>query len=92
MTKGNRGEILCRAGVLAGVLAVILSATAGAATRIVHVGMGGTQFVDEVSGTSTSTIAVGDSVQWVWSAGTHSTTSGPCTTICTCPRGGLVIV
>ncbi len=57
--------------------------TALAATRIVHVGQGGTKFVDAVSGTSTSTIAVGDTVEWTWTAGLHSTTSGPCATTCT---------
>jgi plastocyanin len=55
------------------------SGSAAAATRIVHVGLGGTKFVDEVSGTSTSTIVMGDSVSWVWSGGFHSTTSGTCT-------------
>jgi plastocyanin len=39
---------------------------------------GGTRFVDEVSGTSTSTIPVGTTIHWVWVDGSHSTTSGPC--------------
>ncbi len=37
-----------------------------------------TSFFDPVSGTSTSTIPVGGAIQWVWSSGTHSTTSGTC--------------
>jgi plastocyanin len=46
--------------------------------HIVNVGEGGTNFVDSVSGTSTSTIQVGDTIRWVWVAGEHSSTSGPC--------------
>ncbi len=52
--------------------------------RIVDVGAGGSNaFVDQVSGNSTSAIAVGTTIQWVWVSGTHSTTSGTCTTTCT---------
>jgi plastocyanin len=48
----------------------------GAATRNVTVGMGGgLNFVDSVSGTSTTTISVGTSVKWSWASGFHSTTS-----------------
>jgi len=43
-------------------------------------------YVDSVSGTSTSTIHVGDTIQWVWSSGTHSTTSGACSAGCV-PNG-----
>jgi len=67
-------------------MAAILSglpAAALAATRAVHVGLGGSKFVDEISNTSTSTIAVGDTVQWTWSFGFHSTTSGTCAGTCT---------
>ncbi len=39
---------------------------------------GGTQFIDAVSGNSTSTITVGTTIHWVWGTGFHSTTSGPC--------------
>ena len=50
-----------------------------ATTWIVNVGQDGTNFVDQVSGNSTSTINVGDTIQWVWSGdGCHSSTSGPC--------------
>ncbi len=64
----------------ASVLICLFGASPGAAaaTRTVHVGMGGTNFVDEISGTSTSNIHTGDTIDWVWSAGTHSTTSGAC--------------
>jgi PKD repeat protein len=50
-------------------------------TRIVNVGLGGaTSFKDSVSGTSDTTIRVGDTVQWVFPSQTfHSTTSGVCT-------------
>jgi len=51
-----------------------------AVTRTVHVGQGGTNFVDEVSGTGVTTIHVGDTVKWVWE-GTdhHGTDAGTCT-------------
>jgi plastocyanin len=35
-------------------------------------------FADSVSGTSTTTIHAGETVQWIWASGTHSTTSGAC--------------
>ncbi|HSS43739.1 MAG TPA: hypothetical protein VLO07_00235 [Thermoanaerobaculia bacterium] len=46
----------------------------------VNVGQGGNNFVDSQSGTSTTTIRAGQTVQWVWVGGTHSTTSGTCCT------------
>jgi plastocyanin len=56
---------------------------ASAATWIVHVGRGGAYFVDDASGTSTTNVAVGDTVTWVWEGDMqHSVTSG------TCPAGG----
>jgi plastocyanin len=46
----------------------------------VHVGLGGTNFVDEKSGTSITTVAVGSTVTWVWEpSNNHGTTSGTCT-------------
>ncbi len=55
------------------------SCSTTATTWIVNVGQGGTNFVDQVSGNSTSTIHVGDTVHWVWvEGGSHSSTSGPC--------------
>jgi plastocyanin len=51
----------------------------GASTWTVHVGRGGAHFVDDVSGTSVTTIAVGDTVTWVWEGSMeHSVTSGTC--------------
>ena len=52
----------------------------GNITRNVSVGPGGvTVFRDEVSGNSTSTIRVGDTIRWSWAGGMeHSSTSGPC--------------
>ncbi len=35
-------------------------------------------FADSTSGTATTTIHAGDTVQWIWLSGTHSTTSGAC--------------
>jgi plastocyanin len=53
-------------------------------TRVVDVGPGGAMtFVDRVSGNSTTTINVGDTVNWVWVTDVHSTTSGTCTVTCT---------
>jgi plastocyanin len=49
----------------------------------VFVGQGGTMFVDSISGTSTTTINVGETVEWQWVAGLHSSTSGACTPSCT---------
>jgi len=43
---------------------VSLSSLSRAATRTVNVGQGGTNFVDQVSGTSTTVINVGDTVLW----------------------------
>ena len=53
-------------------------------TRTVDVGPGGSMtFVDRVSGNATSTINVGDTIEWIWQSGIHSTTSGTCTAGCT---------
>jgi len=51
----------------------------GAVTRVVNVGASGSNtFTDTVSSNSQSSIHVGDTVQWVFKAGPHSTTSGTC--------------
>ena len=63
--------------------ALLFVSVCSAATRTVNVGQGGNNFVDQVSGTSTTTINAGDTVQWVWQAGFHSTTSGTCSGTCT---------
>ena len=47
-------------------------------TRQVNVGQGGMNFVDQVSGDSTSTITVGTTVNWVWVSSTHSVEAGAC--------------
>jgi plastocyanin len=56
----------------------------GSMSASVNVGAagGGMVFMDQASGNSTSTIAAGGTVNWVWVDGTHSTTSG------TCPAAG----
>ena len=54
-----------------------------AAEHVVHVGRGGTQFVDDASGTNVTTILAGDTVKWEWEGTmSHSVTSG------VCPSGG----
>lgn len=51
----------------------------GGQTATVQVGQGGgNAFMDQQSGSTTTTIHPGDSVQWVWVSGFHSTTSGTC--------------
>ena len=70
-----------------GVLALLLlPAVAAAATHQVEVGRSGDRFVDDQSGTSTTTINVGDTVLWNWDNSFHSTTSGSCNPDCT-PSG-----
>ncbi len=54
--------------------------TPAGTTLTVNVGQGGMQFVDQVSGTNSSTITVGTTINWVWVGNLrHSTTqtSGP---------------
>lgn len=56
-------------------------------THLVTVGKGpegqlSNVFLDSQSGTSTSTIHVGEAIQWTWLSGTHSTTSGTCAVGC----------
>src|SRR5215813_3209471 len=60
-------------------LSVGLGPCAWAATRTVSVQ--DTQFVDPVSGTSTTNITADDNITWSWGGGTlvgHTTTSGAC--------------
>jgi PKD repeat protein len=68
---------------VAGMFALaLLAGTAQAATRTVEVGPGGSMtFRDEESHNSTSTINVGDTINWTFD-GFHSTTSGTCSGGC----------
>ena len=51
----------------------------GKMNATVNVGQGGgTVFMDQMSGNSTTTISAGGTVTWTWVSGTHSTTSGTC--------------
>lgn len=61
--------------------AALVSFAAPAATRDVTVS--NTHYTDSVSGTSTTTINVGDTVTWTWNGGQHSSTSGACSPGCT---------
>ncbi len=54
----------------------LLASPAQAATRTVTIS--NFKFTDASSGNSTTTINAGDTVNWVWGGGTHSTTSGAC--------------
>jgi PKD repeat protein len=69
----------------AAAVALLLAAGAEAATATVTIT--NTKFTDAVSGNSTTTINVGDSVTWSWGGGEHSTTSGSCSGACN-PNGG----
>ena len=54
---------------------LLLAGPVPAATKIVDVGPGSSlTFVDEDSGTNTTTISVGDTVEWRWMSSGHSTT------------------
>jgi plastocyanin/ribosomal protein L31 len=70
---------------IAAVFAVFAAASLPAATFNVTVGPGGAHsFLDADSGTSTTRIAAGDTVHWIWGSSFHSTTSGSCAgTVCT---------
>jgi plastocyanin len=62
----------------------------GGTTRVVNVGQGGNNFVDVVSGTRNTNVRVGDTVQWTWMGGPHTSTSGECTDGGSDPYGGGV--
>ncbi len=77
-----RNSSLDRLPRLAAALLVLaaLPGLARAATFVVNVGGNGIPaFVDATSGTNATTIHVGDTVQWMWLSGPHSTSSGTCT-------------
>jgi PKD repeat protein len=71
-------SFLFRAVVLGALACMFFGGAAVAATHQVEVGQGGDRFVDDQSGTSTTTINVGDTVLWNWAQSDHSTTSGNC--------------
>ncbi len=80
MTRSRRlVPALARTAALSAAALASLAGGASAAQFTVHVGRGGTYYVDDVSGTSVTQIHVGDTVTWVWE-GTmqHSVTSGTC--------------
>jgi PKD repeat protein len=72
----QRSLVLALVGAL--VAPLLVGGTAFAATFVVNVGQNGTTFVDQASGTNTTTIHVGDTVQWNWGGSPHSATSGTC--------------
>ncbi len=80
MLGSKRFGLFSSVGRRIGALGLFLAAgvALGATTHQVEVGQGGMRFVDDASGTSTTTISVGDTVLWNWSASFHSTTSGSC--------------
>jgi PKD repeat protein len=77
-------SFLSRAAVIGALAGILFGGAALAATHQVEVGQGGMRFVDDASGTSTTTINVGDTVVWNWDESFHSTTSGGC------PNGNCV--
>jgi titin len=80
---GDRRYLL----VITVLLALSLSSLAQT-THTVNVGQGGTNFVDALSNTSTTTMNEGDTVHWVWQSSPHSTTSGTCSGPTTCTGDG----
>ena len=64
-------------GLILGAAILAASMTAWGATA--NVTITSDQFTDNASGNSTTTIHAGDAVEWQWHSGTHSTTSGACT-------------
>jgi PKD repeat protein len=71
--------VLFRALALGALACVLFGGEAVAATAHVEVGQGGgLNFTDDASHTSTTTINVGDTVNWTWDTGFHSTSSGTC--------------
>src|SRR5262249_56378621 len=72
--RGSPMRLRYALGAVAGILCV--AAHGLAATSVVVVGPGGSlTFADQETGTSTTTVTEGDSVQWVWDSSGHSTTS-----------------
>jgi len=71
-------ELAIRTQWALGVTAALLCLAAAplrAGTKTVQVGPGGAlMFLDEDSGTNTTTITAGDTVQWVWMSSGHSST------------------
>jgi plastocyanin len=63
-------------GILLGMVVLTASMTAFGATATVTIS--NDTFTDNTSGGPTTTINAGDTVTWQWHAGTHSTTSGTC--------------
>jgi plastocyanin len=75
----QRGSYRARLGILCNPLAlvmmILLGAPAFAATKQVQVGPNGfLVFADGETGTNTTTITAGDTVEWVWASSGHSTT------------------
>src|SRR5215472_5324316 len=63
------------------VMLAVLVVGAGATTHTVNIGPNQQLiFSDQQTGKPTTTINVGDTVQWVWQGMHHSTTSGSCAT------------
>ena len=74
LPSGSHGLFVPRT-LLALAAAVLLATNALAATKRVQVGPSGLLvFGDEETGMSTTTIAAGDTVEWVWASSGHSTT------------------
>jgi plastocyanin len=80
MFTGQSKRFRRRASILgAAALSAVFGGNGFAAERVVHVGQGGTKFVDAVSATRVSTIDAGDTIMWVWEGDmNHSVTAGSC--------------
>src|SRR6266849_6676853 len=64
-------------------LVFLLAATMQSSAQARVVNISNFAFADSVSNTSTTVIRKGETVQWTWMSGSHSTTSGTCSGACT---------
>src|SRR6266849_1919683 len=64
-------------------LVFLLAATMQSSAQARVVNISNFAFADSVSNTSTTVIRKGETVQWTWMSGSHSSTSGSCSGACT---------
>jgi len=64
-------------------LVFLLAATMQSFAQARAVSISNFAFTDSVSNSSTTVIRKGETVQWTWMSGSHSTTSGTCSGACT---------
>src|SRR5260370_32104499 len=75
MNRGQVGMVL--------LVVFLLAATMQSFAQARAVSISNFAFTDSVSNSSTTVIRKGETVQWTWMSGSHSTTSGTCSGACT---------